>query len=61
MRNQPPRPLPRPPACPIHCAIVGEKGFIEDEPLATDWRGLLVGGAAAVIRPALGSIGNYEA
>lgn len=36
-------------------AIVGEKGFIEDEhdkqPFVTDWRGLLVGGAGAVVRP----------
>jgi FAD/FMN-containing dehydrogenase len=37
-------------------AIVGEKGLIEDEhgmrPFVTDWRGLLVGGAGAVVRPA---------
>lgn len=36
-------------------AIVGEKGLIEDEhgkqPFVTDWRGLLVGGAGAVVRP----------
>ena len=36
-------------------AIVGEKGLIEDEhdkqPFVTDWRGLLVGSAGAVIRP----------
>lgn len=37
-------------------AIVGEKGLIEDDhgkqPFVTDWRGLLVGGAGAVVRPA---------
>jgi len=36
-------------------AIVGEKGLIEDEhgkqPFVTDWRGLLVGRAGAVVRP----------
>ncbi|WP_175422599.1 FAD-binding oxidoreductase [Bradyrhizobium yuanmingense] len=36
-------------------AIVGEKGLIEDEhgkhPFVTDWRGLLVGSAGAVVRP----------
>ncbi|WP_061026421.1 FAD-binding oxidoreductase [Bradyrhizobium sp. CCH5-F6] len=36
-------------------AIVGEKGLIEDDhgkqPFVTDWRGLLVGGAGAVVRP----------
>lgn len=37
-------------------AIVGDKGLIEDEhgkqPFVTDWRGLAVGGAGAVVRPA---------
>jgi len=36
-------------------AIVGEKGLIEDahgmQPYVTDWRGLLVGSAGAVVRP----------
>ena len=36
-------------------AIVGEKGLIEDDhgkqPFVTDWRGLLVGRAGAVVRP----------
>jgi len=36
-------------------AIVGDKGLIEDEhgmqPFVTDWRGLLVGAAGAVVRP----------
>lgn len=36
-------------------AIVGEKGLVEDEhgkqPFVTDWRGLLVGRAGAVVRP----------
>ncbi len=37
-------------------AIVGEKGLIVDDhgkqPFVTDWRGLLTGGAGAVVRPA---------
>ena len=36
-------------------AIVGEKGLVEDahgmQPFVTDWRGLLTGGAGAVVRP----------
>jgi FAD/FMN-containing dehydrogenase len=36
-------------------AIIGQKGLIEDEhgkqPFVTDWRGLLVGGAGAAVRP----------
>ena len=37
-------------------AIVGEKGLILDdqgkEPFVRDWRGLLIGSAAVVVRPA---------
>lgn len=57
-----PSPVPAIPTAPLTAQlrdallrIVGEKGFIEDahdkQPFVTDWRGLLVGGAGAVVRP----------
>ena len=57
-----PSPVPAIPTAPLTTqlrealrAIVGEKGLIEDahgmQPFITDWRGLLLGGAGAVVRP----------